>query len=306
MAEPWPDLGVLALLVAISEQGSLSAASRAVEMAQPNASRALARLERQLGFSLLNRSPRGSELTTAGKVVVDWARTTLDAAADLMSGAEALRAGVRAQIRVGASLTIAEYLMPSWLTELRRRHLDLRIGLEVHNSAEVVEAVRNGPADVGFIETPVIPQGLHSSTVAVDELVVVVGPTHPWARLRRALTVGELASTALVAREAGSGTRQALAQALRGLPTADPTLEFNSNAAVRVSVASGVAPAVLSRLAVRTALQSGELVALQVSDLDLRRRLRAVWRPPGRPEGAVAELIRIARRHGRRPAASTE
>jgi Transcriptional regulator len=302
MPERWPDLAVLELLLAVSERGSLSAAARAVEMAQPNASRAIARLERSLGIRLIERSPSGSRLTSDGAVVADWARSVLDSADELRVGVAALRVEHHSHLTVAASMTVAEHLMPAWLAELRRGHPALDIRLRVHNSGEVFDLVAAGTCEVGFVEGPRIPPALQGTAVARDRLVVVVAPSHPWARRRRPVTAEELARTPLVVREPGSGTRITLDEALAGLETAQPTLELNSNAAVRVSVAAGAGPAVLSELAVASSLRTGELVAVPTEGIRLARTMRAVWSGRGPINGAGGDLVLIARRSLRRDA----
>jgi DNA-binding transcriptional LysR family regulator len=301
---PWPDLPLLELIVSVSEHGSLGAGARAVGMAQPNASRAVARFERGSGVRLLRRTPRGSTLTAEGALVVDWARGVLDAAERLVAGIDALRSGAGHRLSVAASMTVAEYLVPAWLTELSRRHPTVGVALEVHNSAEVAAGVASGSYDVGFVESPELPRGLHRSEVGRDELVVVVHPGHPWARRREPVTASELAATPLVVREAGSGTRTALESALGG-PGAmvPPTLSLTSNAAVRLSVMAGGPPAVLSALAVETTLASGDLHRVPVSGVDLGRRLTAVWIGPRQLTGPAGDLVQLAQRSsGRAPA----
>lgn len=296
MTGAWPDLAVMQLLVGVDEHGSLGAAARAVGMAQPNASRSITRLERQLGLTLLQRSPSGSTLTTEGKVVVHWARDVLTSAEHLLVGAQALRTERRSQLTVGASMTVAEYLVPLWLGEFRRQHAEVQINLGVHNSSDVFTRISAGHCQVGFVESPSIPRAMHSVVVANDRLVVVVDPSHRWARRRKPLRAAELAATPLIVREHGSGTRITLDTMLRGHEIAPPLLELGSNSAVKISVRAGVAPAVLSTLAVDVDVRRGTLREVPVDDLDLGRRLRAVWRAPRRLAGPAAELVNIARR----------
>jgi len=290
-----PDLAALDLLVRVAESGSLGAAARGVGMAQPNASRALSRLERQLGLTLLVRTPAGSRLTTEGEVVVAWAREALIAVDRISMGARSLAEQRAAHLTVAASLTVAEYLAPRWLARFRRTHPDLNVSLEVGNSVEVVDRVQRGEVALGFVESPSVPRSLSSTTVARDTLVVVVGPEHPWARRRTPLSPGDLVAGDLVLREAGSGTRETLVRALdrAGLALGPSRLELASTAAVKA--AAGESAAVLSELAVTTELATGQLVAIQVDDLDLTRALRAVWRPDRRPAGPAAELLRLAK-----------
>lgn len=292
-----PDLTALEILVRVAETGSLGAAARALGMAQPNASRALARLERQLGLSLVVRTPGGSRLTTEGEVVVAWAREALLAMDRVVLGARSLAAERAAHLTVAASLTVAEYLAPRWLARFRLTHPDLHVSLNVGNSGEVLDQVHAGTVPVGFVETPVLPRTVAATTVASDALVVVVGPRHPWARRRTPVTADDLVTGDLVLREAGSGTRETLVRALEraGTSLGDARLELASTAAVKAAAAEGTAPAVLSELAVAAELATGQLVAVPVEGLDLTRPLRAVWLPERRPEGAAADLVRAAR-----------
>lgn len=296
MTRNWPDLGMLELLVGVDDHGSLNAASRKAGIAQPNASRAIRQLERRFAMPLLERHPTGSVLTPQGTVVVHWARRVLADAATLLDVAEGLHTESAAELTVGASLTVAEHLMPRWLGAFREVYPEVAIHLQVHNSAQVFERVTAGTCAVGFVETPVVPRGLHSLTVARDRLVVVVPPAHRWARRRRPLDAAELAATPLLVREPGSGARTTVDLALREYDRAAPLLELGSSAAIRTSVLGGVGPAVLSTLAVAEQVQSGALRVIDIDGLDLERALRAVWRPPRRLSGPAGELVRLARR----------
>ncbi|MFJ2030052.1 LysR family transcriptional regulator [Streptosporangium sp. NPDC087985] len=287
-----PDLGSLRLLVDVDRLGSLSQAARAAGIAQPSASKRIALLERRLGLPLLERTPRGSTLTPQGVMVSAWAAQALAAAEELMRGAEAVRRGRAAHLRIAASMTVAEYLLPRWLGELQNREPQIQVGLDVQNSAEVARLVSGG-IELGFVEGPSIPPGLTSRVVATDRLVVVVAPGHPWARRRTALLSAELAATPLVVRERGSGTRETLDLALTGHVVAAPRLELGSNAAVMGAAREGAAPAVLSGYAVEAELATGRLAEVSTRDIDLDRRLRAVWRRGRTPTGPAATLLKI-------------
>ncbi|GAA3947762.1 LysR family transcriptional regulator [Gordonia caeni] len=291
------DLTALDLLVGVDDHGSLSAAARELHMAQPNASRAVGRLERQLGVVLLERSTSGSRLTPQGTVLVHWARETLAGARRFLDVAAGLRGDLDTELTVAASLTVAEHLMPRWLGEFRSAHPETTVHLQVQNSAGVLELLDSGGCDVGFIEAPGIPKGIYSAVVAQDRLTVVVPPGHPWARRRRPVTVEELAGTPLLVREPGSGTRDTLDSALDGYARAGPLLELGSSAAITTAVAGEVGPAVLSTLAVETAVGTGAVRMVDVPGLRVTRDLRAVWQPPSRLAGPAGDLVRIAQQH---------
>jgi DNA-binding transcriptional LysR family regulator len=293
-----PDLESLRLLVLVEERGSLTAAARESGLSQPSVSKRIAVLERRLGVRLLDRSRRGSALTESGTLVCGWSRRVLTELGVLLDGAEALRRQTTAELAVAASLTVAEYLLPVWLGDLRRTLPDLHVGLEVTNSTRVCELVRQATVDVGFIESPGRLGGLRSRVVARDRLVLVVAAGHRWARRRRPVGPSELAATPLVSREAGSGTRDTAERALEGLGlhTAPPRLELGSSAAVRSAVLAGAGPALVSGLVVAPDLAAGTLVEVATTDLDLRRTLSAVWRTANAPAGPAAALLARALR----------
>lgn len=285
----------LELLVAVVDLGSVSAAASALGLAQPNASRQLSRLERRLGARLVDRGARGSEPTAAGRVAVEHARRVLDAADGLV---EQVRSAAGAgRIRILASQTIAEHLMPTFLAALAADQPGVPVSFEVENTAGVIAALRRGRGDLGFVEGLEVPQELTTLEVARDRLVAVVAPRHPWARdaevLDRGIDADLLARTPLVVREEGSGTRDVLTRALAPRDVVEPALELHSNAAVRTAVAGGAGCALLSRLVVEGDLREGRLVEVPVRGVQLERSLRAVWSGvrPARLEGALDALI---------------
>ncbi|MCL4119024.1 UNVERIFIED_CONTAM: hypothetical protein GTU68_035327 [Idotea baltica] len=274
----FPEIASLDLFVSVVELGSVSRAAAAHGVAQPSASSRLRHLERQLGMVLLERSPSGSVPTDAGVVVAGWAEAILRSAHELKAGLQAFQAEQSGRLRIAASFTIAEYLLPQWLGRFARAHPGDSVALEVANSTSVIQRLHDGSADLGFIETTSPLTDLDEQLVGTDELIAVVGPTHPWAK-RRTVPVEALAATPLVTREAGSGTREALEAALADLDLGPPTaiLELGSTSAVRSAVLDGNSPTVISRLAVAAEVETGALVEIEVKDLAISRSLRAVW-----------------------------
>ena len=299
-----PDLVELQILIAVSETGSLSGAGRQVGMSQQAASARMRVLESRIGVELFVRSPRGSALTVAGRVVAGWADEVVAAAERLDAGIASLRSETHRELKVAASLTIAEYLLPRWMVTLRGRQgaagqPATRIGLTAANSDAVMAMVRSGDVALGFIETVTIPGDLRVRALGFDELRLAVAPQHPWAKRERPITAQELAGTPLVTREPGSGTRQSLEQLLLACDginsIAPPLVELTSTAAVRAAIAAGTAPGVLSGLALADDLALGRLCALKVDGVSLRRQLSLVWLSGRTPApGPAQELLAIA------------
>jgi molybdate transport repressor ModE-like protein len=296
-----PDAESLRLLVLVGNHGSLTVAAEATGISQPSASKRISTLERLLGIRLLDRSRRGSALTPSGVLVSGWAQRVLDELTVMLDGAEALRRQRSAQLSLAASLTVAEYLLPTWIGELRRDDPDLHVGMRVLNSTRVRELARRGEVDLGFVESPGALAGVRSRVVARDRLVLVVSPEHTWRRRRRPIGPAELAATALVAREPGSGTRETAEEALRtaGVEPVAPLLELGSATAVRSAVAAGAGPALISELIVAPDLAAGSLAEIPTTGVDLSRTLRAVWTAGTEPTGPAARLLTIALRRAR-------
>ncbi|MBF6670735.1 MULTISPECIES: LysR family transcriptional regulator [Glutamicibacter] len=273
----WLQFSSLELLVGIADHGSLSAGARAAGMAQSNASRALKTLERRLGYALVTRKTSGSTLTAEGVLTVQWAREAL-------AGLNAFSAGVRSlaehgnkELEFGASMTVAEYLAPSWIGQLHEKLPSVIPRMRIMNSHDVIQAVEQEQIGFGFVETPQLPPSLRSREVFRDEMLVVVSPAHPWAGRKDPVTLDELQQTALIEREEGSGTR-AFLNSLSTVERAKPIAEFNSNATICQLVAGGMGPAVLSQLAVENQLKQGALVEVPFAGPALMRELRAIWR----------------------------
>lgn len=295
LPQPYPELAALDLLVSVGELGSISAAARAHHVTQPAASMRLRSLEQTLQVRLLDRAKSGTRLTPEGEAMVEWAASVLREMRTLLAGTAALRADLDSHLRLAASLTVAEYLLPRWFELLAAAHPEVKLSLEMGNTSHVAELASSGQVDLGFIEGPSAPAGLRSKQVSGDELVVVVGRGHRWRHRDLPLTPAELAATPLVLREPGSGTREVLAQALaeHGLaPTA--AMELGSTTAIKSAVITGAGPAVVSVLAVSAELASGQLTAIPFEGLGLQRAIRAVWAPDRALPAQARHLIEIA------------
>ena len=297
------NIAALQTLVMVGELGSLSEAARRLGVTQQAVSARLQALEHSVGRPLLVRGPKGRTLTADGKVIADEAVEVLSALSRFDGVVDRLLAE-RYVLRAAASYTVAEYLFPRWLMQLSLAYgaANAQVTVTAVNSATVFNEVLNGLHDVGFVETPDLPAGLHHRLVGRDELVVVVAPSHPWAvGDRPAVTVQDLAATALVCREAGSGTRSSYEQMIRSrhpaVTIAPPEIELPTTAAIKNAVRWGFAPAVLSLLSVREDLDYGRLCRVKVDSRPFIREITAVWpasvktlSPP------VRQLIEVALR----------
>lgn len=277
------------------ELGSLGRAASAMAISQPALSKRMRELELFAGGPLLERSPRGVRPTTSGERLYREARALLTRADHVERVLDGLR-GARTPVRLAASHTIAEYLLPEPLSEYRER-LGHGFALELvaANSSVVRDLVREGRADVGLAAATAgeaLDQALTSVELADDEVMVAVAAGHPWAH-SHVVSLQEFLATPMVMRDPSANTRQVVDAALRarGLEMAPPLAEVGSTGAALAAAVSGRAAAVLSERAIRAGeVGGGLLVGRRVEGLDLRRRFVLIGRAGEEPTEQMRDL----------------
>ncbi|GAP37985.1 LysR family transcriptional regulator [Piscinibacter sakaiensis] len=262
----------LEVFVATARAGSTRAAAERVSRSQSAASATLAELEAVLGVQLFDRVGRRLLLNENGHALLGRAAALLDEAGDL----QALFSGEHAApLRLAASFTIGEYLLPDLVAAWTRRHPASPVRLQIANSAEVVDAVARFEVDLGFIEGALTHPELRLRGWRSDELVIVAAPDHPLAGAPAGLR--QLRQAEWVLRERGSGTRDAADRwLLEHLGEIRVAFELGSSEAIKRLVARGVGLGCLSRHAVAGALAQGELVELRTRLPAAERRLAIV------------------------------
>jgi DNA-binding transcriptional LysR family regulator len=252
----------LRVFIAVAERGHVTEGARALNLAQSAASHAIASLEARHDVLLFDRVGRRIALTQAGAALLAQARrilTEVEHAEQTLAEFGALDRGV---LSLYASQTIAGYWLPPRLVAFRRAYPRIEIRLTIGNTAEVAEAVESGTAELGFVEGAVESESLESLSVARDQLVLVIGPDHPWGDAQ-SLSPADLLQGEWVLREVGSGTRSAFEQALRRLGVRPEKLriamELPSNEAVRAAVEAGLGATATSASVAASSLEAALL-----------------------------------------------
>jgi len=252
----------LRIFVAVAERQHVTQAARALNLAQSAASHAIAALEARHDTRLFNRVGRRIELTEAGHAFLAEARAVLARAEVAELALSEFGNLKRGTLSVQASQTIASYWLPRHLVAFRHAYPQIRIRLAVGNTAQVAAAVESGVAELGFVEGPVESEHFASTPVARDQLVVVVGPEHPWIGCAR-LTPADLMEGEWVLREPGSGTRSVfeddLAKAGIEPGALRIQLELPSNEAVRAAVEAGLGATAISASVAAPSIEAGLL-----------------------------------------------
>jgi len=254
-------LSRLEVFVATARAGSTRAAAGRVARSQSAASSSLAELEQAFGVRLFDRVGRRLVLNENGRALLPRAVQLLDDASRVEA---TFTQAPPSPLRMAASFTIGEYLLPDRIVAWRTLHPEHPVRLDIGNSTDVAEAVAAFDADVGFVEAPVEHASLRVRRWRDDELVIVAAPGHPLARARP--TLRQLAAAAWVVRERGSGTREATDRWLAGrVRPMRIDLELGSSEAIKRVVGAGIGLGCLSRLAVAEALATGRLAEVRTA-----------------------------------------
>lgn len=281
----------LEVFLAVARSESVSRAAAELGMSQSAVSGALSDLETQFDIRLFDRIGKRVQLSPLGHSL----RPRCDALHEQALELEQAFTGESeiGLLRVGATLTIGNYVTVPLMARFMREHPGARVTLEVANTAEVARKVVNFEIDVGLIEGELHAPELDVVPWRADELVVFCAPSHPFAR-RRALDDDDLRAAEWIVREPGSGTRQTFEHAMHGiLPELRIVLELQHTEAIKSAVSAGLGVGCISRLALEQELRHGSLVPCRVPARDLRRQFCFVLHERKHRSAAIAAWLEL-------------
>jgi DNA-binding transcriptional LysR family regulator len=282
---------------AVAKHLSFTKAAEALFMTQPAVTFQIKQLEEHFSTRLFDRTQGRISLTPAGAVAFEYAERILALDAELDARVKEFSGQEAGPLLIGASTTIAEFLLPRVLGEFKAAHPGVVPRLVAANSDAVQERVAERSLDIGFIEGVSHLPSLASDEIGEDELQVVCAPSHPLAS-RRNVVVSELPEHAYIGREVGSGTREVIDGYLRraGLSTESLQLvmEANSPEALKGLVATGLGFAIMSRATVTMEVRLGALVRIPLSP-PLLRQLSAVYPRERIHSRPVTAFLRFAK-----------
>jgi len=258
----------LEIFAAIAQEGAITRAAGRLRLSQAATSQALAELENQLQRRLFDRNGRRLAWNAAGRELLPEAIQVLDRVRDIETGA----GDAAVNIRLSASLTVGNYMLPARIARFARRYPGARFQMEIGNTGHVIASVRQFESDAGWIEGLARHPDLRSFPWREDQLVIIAAPSHALAG--RKADAADLAHARWVLREKGSGTREVFEEAIAGkfrLP--DVTAELGGIGAVKRAVMAGAGLSCISRSAVELELRAGQLRLVRAPWLDLRRQI---------------------------------
>lgn len=278
----------------VASTGSITAAAERLFVSQPVVSRQIRELEARLGLTLLERMPRGVRLTEAGRILQQYADRMFSLQRQAQSVLESLRGLQSGRLKLGASTTIGNYLLPPVLAEFSRQFPQIDVSLEIANTEIIHTRLFNDQIDLGFTEGFPDDGDLLSEVLLYDELVIVAPGGHPLVG-KAPVSLASLCDQSYVMREIGSGTRAVFEEELRTHGDIRPSkiLSVGSPEAVKRAVIAGAGLAVVSYLAVSTELKAGILARIPVSDMKLRRPLYRVELPYKKYSPALKAFVAL-------------
>ena len=282
---------------AVAKHRSFTKAAETLFMTQPAVTFQIKQLEEQFNVRLFERGHGQISLTDAGQVVFDYAERILALSAELEARMKDLTGQVSGALLIGASMTIADYLLPQVLGEFKARFPGVVPRLLVANSETVQNQIAEHSLDVGFIEGDSLLPSLVTEVCCEDELQLVCAPSHPLAK-RATVTPELLAQYAYISREPGSGTREVADRYLQKAGIApdslQPAMELGSPEALKGLVGTGFGFAIMSRATVIKETRLGELVGIPFAPR-IVRNLSAVYAKQKFHSKALASFVAFAR-----------
>lgn len=290
------ELRQLEYFVAVADEANFTRAAQRVHVAQPAVSAQIARLERELGQPLLDRTRRQVRLTAAGTALLPYARAALGAVADARAAVDDVAGLVRGSVVIG-TVTAHDVDMPRLLAGFHAAHPGVEITLTTAESDRLIEGVRAGHFDVviASVGADEVPDGLAVEVTTEEAVSAAVGLDDPWSG-RRTVTVSALAQRPLIALPSGTGLRRRLEEAFAAAGLA-PRVAFEASTPQELAAlaARGLGVAIVPQSVARN---RPDLHALPIRPA-LRGRLVLAWRADGPVGPAARVLIGMAREHVR-------
>ncbi len=289
----------LTVFYTVARRLSFTKAAAELFVTQPAITKHIQELESQLGMALFDRRGNQISLTTAGNVLLRHAETIMGVYRQIEFDLNALKGQPGGRLRLGASSTIAQYVIPAVLARYQEQSPDVTLSLLSGNTDQIEQALLSDDIDLGLVEGRTHHSDIRYTPFVKDELVLVCRADHPLAS-RDEITQDELKTIPIVLRERGSGSLEVIEHALRGLGLRPADLkigmQLGSTEGIKSYLSSSQSMAFVSIFAVQDELKSGTLRVLDVAGLTIQRDFYSI-QLQGVSEGLADTFMRFTRQH---------
>jgi len=288
---------------AVAEQANFRKASESLHVSQPAVSQHIHALEEELGLRLFDRSGTRTSLTPAGRLLLKYAERSARVLEEARTALGKLDGEVSGELRIGASTTVAQYILPRILGAFLKDNPRVTLSVESGNTEEIVALLLRDAILLGMIEGPPLSKEVHVEKFLDDRMLLIAPAGHEWAGVG-SVPLSALADVPLLLREQGSGSRRVVEQAIKkaGLPLnrLQIRMELDSTEAIVSGVEAGLGLGFVSEWGIHKALRLGAVVVVRVENLEIRRNLTLIRKLGPEPDGVAAAFQRFALAQNRR------
>jgi DNA-binding transcriptional LysR family regulator len=282
----------------VAEELNFTKAAKLLNISQPAVTRHIAQLEEHYSTPLFLRQKSGITLTAAGHKLLEYAVQIEHLDQQVTQTIRSRQHIISGTLRLAASLTVSECLLPGWLIESRRKYPGLRFSVTTGNTDEIIGSLLASKIDLGIIEGDCHRHDIKTEFIQQDEIICVAAANHQLARAG-SLSLAQLKKWPLTVREPGSGTRQVVESALqkRGVKFRDLDLEFelNNSQAIKQIAISGHCLAFMPRATIHEELQNGKLVHIKIPQLKITRAFQFIYPAGPKPTGSVRAFMELVK-----------
>ncbi|AGA68446.1 transcriptional regulator [Desulfitobacterium dichloroeliminans LMG P-21439] len=246
----------------VAEEKSFSKAADDLFLSQPAVSSHIRNLENEFGTKLINRSSKHVELTPAGEIFYEEATRIINQYKEAKEKINQIQSVVTGTLRIGASFTIGEYILPELISQMATGYPNLNISVTIANTEEIAQGLRQNRLDIALVEGVVNEREFMVEPFMEDEMILIAPAGHPLTKIR-SVSAKDLQGFVWILREAGSGTREFSDHFMQALKIKmQHSYVFSSNTGVKAAVISGLGIAMVSKLIIQKELKTKELMTI--------------------------------------------
>lgn len=269
----------LKTFVTLAEIKNFTKTAENLRMSQPSVSLHIKNLEKEFQTTLFLRSPKFLQITPTGEILYDRAKRMITLYEQTRQDILEHQNSIKGELKIGASFTIGEYILPSLLLDLQNEYPELELQVLIGNTEEIIQSVRMHQVDIGLIEGQTNEKELSVHPFMQDELFIVSSRNHELAS-KNEVTFADLQNQPWVTREVGSGTREFLNHVIRtnGLKVKS-LLTISSNQGIKETLINGMGLSFLSRSVIERDVQNKSLSIIKMKNQNFTRTLSYIYSP---------------------------
>ncbi|MBF0193128.1 MAG: LysR family transcriptional regulator [Magnetococcales bacterium] len=283
---------------AVAKHLSFTRAAEELYLTQPAVTFQIRQLEEHFDTRLFDRHHNRITMTEAGLMVFNYTERILELYRETDKAINEMTGMTRGIVKLGASTTIGEYILPVILSSYHEQFPNVRVRMTVDNTRLIVRKLEDATIDLGMVEGPVQNKNIHIVPCIEDELIVALPPNHPLSHMTD-ISLSKLKEYPFVSREEGSGTRQVIAEHLKkngvNYDDLDMVLELGTTESVKAAIEGNVGFSIVSSVSIRKELRLKSLSAHRIKGVSMKRMLNFVFQKQKFRSKAVEEMLNFAK-----------